>query len=246
MILNRFYRLSAVMAATLLCFNVGQADSADEFAKIHTVGVISGFENTMTFKKIGVMVFGNSEEKISIADWNINATVSDDISAALRNKFIVKPVANDAATFTEESKDFRNWKQKRFVSLPENNAIDAYIMILPSGEMDPLGSSLNIEGLGFLNHERIFGSPKLALYAIYKVYIVDAKTGARIDYGSARVHDSAFLSSASPYAPMEESAWPASVAQLSTEEKIKLKDQLIALIQKSLPYAFLNANLPLQ
>jgi hypothetical protein len=228
-----------------LCTIAYPASAADKLANIHTIGVISSFKETLELNEIGSTIFSNSKNTVSISEWKINELAVQEASSELQSKFSVKPVATDPSTFPEESADIHDWKRKRFVSLPENGDIDAYIIILPSSDPDPLGSGSNLEGLGFLKHGRIFGSSKLALYAIYKVYIIDAKTGSIIDYGSARVPDSAFLGDPSPYAPMQESQWIASASELTEEGKTELKDRFVALIRKSLPYAFYNANLPL-
>ena len=69
------------------------AATADEYANVHTIGIVSTVGGEFVVKRLGTMVFGNSETKLPIPSWGIDAWLTNAIARALSPRFAVKTIA---------------------------------------------------------------------------------------------------------------------------------------------------------
>lgn len=84
---------------TLTLTSVAHA-ADDEYANIHSVGIISALGHTATLTNVGFLVFDNTEDKFNIDDWGIDDLVIKQISTSLADRFTVKTIDYDKEAFS--------------------------------------------------------------------------------------------------------------------------------------------------
>lgn len=224
------WTILAVCAALLLA---APARAGDDYHDIHTIGVVSVIGSELTVKGIGVTVFGNDAHAEYVGRWNLDATVTQWIAAALSPRFKVKPLA----VAPERRLDCDD------VLLCVTDAVrqedvDAFLVVYPFPVDDPLGTNQRLRGLGLYRKAGLFGDAICGMYAMYRVAVIDAKSGSEIDGATARLPTGDFLGRAWPWVKMEDEYWPErGFDALDNARKQTVEERLTRLVEVSLPMA---------
>jgi hypothetical protein len=209
----------------------------DEYAKVHTVAVVSTLGASLHWETTGMTRFDYLDEPLRL-DWSVDDYVERAIAGMLRGRFVVTGKAPPRNLFEGDSNDSQLSRTARMsiAALPEAAGVDAYIVVRPSKlpNQDDMGIAVS-------HHSGAFGRELTDLRSSFVVEVFDAKTGERIDYGTAN-------------SPLEraqwglvercdEAIWANKVALLTAQQKAKIVDAVATVIDKSLPFALDNAKL---
>ncbi|MFM9864596.1 MAG: hypothetical protein ACKVRO_13415 [Micropepsaceae bacterium] len=157
--------------------------AADETAPaIKSVGVISAIGDTLTKKKVALMVFGNTEDAESIEDWQLDEFVVAEIGAQLAGRYQMKPVVYSKSDFLAKKdgifadSDFDGEERIRTVQPGPGGAPDAYIVVTKAFSSDFIArTNQHLFGTGLF--QRTGGSPRVqALFVSYEVNVIDGRT----------------------------------------------------------------------
>lgn len=228
--------LVAALAATLILTAPAKADD-DEYAAVHTVAVVSTLGGALHWETTGMTRFDYSQEPLKL-DWNIDDYVEHAIAGALRGHFKVGDKALPRGLFAGDSTDGQLSRNARSVlaGLPEAAGVDAFIVVRPSKL-----AYYDLTGIVASHHSGAFGREMTDLRSSFEVEIFDARSGERIDYGTANSpieHAQWGLTER-----CDESLWTDKQASLSALQKAKMVEAVRSVIDKSLPFALSNAKL---
>lgn len=242
---RRWVICAAAMAPLVL--GPAVASAADKYANVHTVAIVSAIGEELALTKIGTMVFGNARSVLSISDWGIDAMVTRQIASALSPRFQIKNVSADTKALAklEVPTLFSSGPSPEDVvrGLPADNGVDAYIVVSPFWTEDGYGgTNQKLGGLGLYHHETL-GDAMDAMYAFYAINVYDARTGERLDYGTARIGESNWLGKMLPWKVTSGSDWAETPGAMTDAQKADVRAAMTSLIQESLVYALQNANL---
>lgn len=209
------------------------AAGLDEYADIHTVTIISKIGDVLAIKKVGSIAFGNKEDQLPIADWNIDKSVEDQIAQLISSRFMVR-LADDQLKAAEDIKDYVQ-------HVPAEQRTDAYIVVGKASRQD-MESNQRITGLTVYRHDLIFGGHHDYIYAPYVVSVMDSKTGKTIDFGSSSLNDSR-LAADPPIAGNDEANWADGPGLFTDTQKQSVKSEMAKLISATLVHAVRRAGL---
>jgi hypothetical protein len=224
------------------------AASGDEYANIHTVGVISALGDSIDWTTVGLVVFQNQKATLPIADWKLDDDIVQRVSAALQPRFAVKKIATDVSALESlqvtdlliSTPDLENFVR----GLPASNGVDAYVIISKARLNDTVGgSNQNLWGLGVYRHPLMFGRGLFAVYADYRVIVIDARTGKQIDYGTSFAPDSSILRQRYAWHRMPRGDYAESPQTATAQQIADIKVELFKITEDSLGIALANANL---
>jgi hypothetical protein len=245
------YARPAVTLCLLTSLTISQeasAASTDEYANIHSVGVISAIGDDISLLKIGSTVFGNGKSTLRTSDWNLDQAVVQQVTEAISARFAVKPITADATPL--ETNDTRFLHDgtpdvKSFIlGLPQSNDVDAYVVVRKTLVQDIYGGTNQyLWGLGIYRHSLIFGGSRDGIYAFYAVQVIDAKTGKIIDYGTPRMSDGSILTTSLPWDSSDPADWAETPDAMTDQQKQAIKAHLLSLVEISLPRALKSAGL---
>jgi hypothetical protein len=98
--MGRFLLLFLVLLMAGVAARVGDAPAAPAVRKI---GVVSAIGDKLYLRKIGLTVFGNEAEEMTIDSWRIDDLMVAKVRAALAGRFEVRPVTYQRAPFARSS-----------------------------------------------------------------------------------------------------------------------------------------------
>jgi hypothetical protein len=218
---------------------VSALQAADEVAPtIKSVGVISAIGDTLTKKKVALMVFGNTEEVESIEDWRLDEYVAAEMAAQLAGRYQIKPVTYAKSDFLAKQdgifadSDFDGEERIRLVQPGPGGAPDAYITVTKAFSSDFIArTNQHLFGVGLF--QRTGGSPRVqALFVCYEVNVIDGRTlkymtdryprGA-LDFGVTGDYDRAAMK-------VVENRWSDGFV-MTTEQRAQTRDDIKALIK---------------
>jgi hypothetical protein len=207
---------------------------------IKTVAVISALGNTFLFERVPAKDFewlGPPDSRfLEISDWAIDPAVTRIATAALAKRFTVKPIVFRPADFS--TWDYSNLKSAA-LNLNGDPAIDAYVLILRDWRPDEIGYGVHeLGGLGFYRKDRPSGHPKLAVFASYRIVVVDALTGDTIASRTALLPSNKL-----PWLPEDAALWPKTPNDLTEPQRTMLATAETKLIDATLPRTLLQMNL---
>ena len=233
-----------MVGATFLASPIAHAASTSEFDRIHTITIVSALGDTVDMQTQGTS-FDYADYKLR-TDWSLDVQVQDYVTHALQSRFTIKKSAVDPQIFANIKSDISttplSQAEDRIAALPVKPNVDAIVVVLPyptdsTGYVSP-GFDVTY-GVPFLFND---GTTWVAV--TYEVYVLDAKTGQMIDYGSGKIPASNMLSGHSPpWAQCSNSMWADSEDKLSADQKTRIRTELWSLLTRSLPYALSGANL---
>lgn len=217
-------RLRAAMGALVCVLALSAAGPrtnslpTPDLRRIKTVAVISALGSSFQFERVRNHPFewlGSADSHfLEISDWGLDPLITDEVTAALRARFTVKPVTFQKADFMSVN----GWLLKRAaLDLNGDPSIDAYVFILRDWRPDTIGFSVHdVGGLGFYRSD---SARELAVYASYRLVVVNAYTGDTIASLPALTAKGALpaIALGSPF-------WPATPNDLTQLQR----DQLLA------------------
>lgn len=230
-------RLARAAGAIVIAIVLGAAGpytqrlSADDHHRIRTVAVIAALGDTFAFEHVRNDTLGwlkpADAHFLEISDWALDAGVAKVASAALAKSFTVKTVAFDPADFS--SWDYSLLRQDA-LDLNGDPAIDAYVFILRDWRPDTIGHSVHaLGGLGLYRQDRDGRPPRCAVFASYRIVVVDALTGAVI---AARAAD--LPHNEMPWLPVDPTLWPKTPNDMTDSQRAILQAAETKLIQATL------------
>jgi hypothetical protein len=158
-------------------------------AKPCGIGVMSAVGDRFTLRKIGVTVFGNEDNKVSLGTWGIDDFIYAKIAAALGSRRSVRRLAySKAALSAYENADvniFRNYDGELRNILREAAAKTGCQRLIAVMKTSTRFSSTNqgISGLGILATGGDLLVPKtLNLYVVISMTVYDGRTFDRVKY----------------------------------------------------------------
>lgn len=167
--------LFQVFAAGVLWIPIAAAAAdRDEYAGIHTVGVVSAIGDSFFFDNDGPSILPRGGiEPLDISSWGIDPWLEQTVKAAISTRFSVRPIevgtgAARRCTAPEQCAS----------TLPHTDNVDAYVLVYKAWIPDPITGMGNVAGLGILYHPGLFGlGTAYAIHATYGVVVIDARTG---------------------------------------------------------------------
>jgi len=248
----------AMLVAVLSAFGTqvwaDQKLKPEDRANIHVVGVLVELGDQAEIKHVAMTVFGNKTSQLPIADWGLNDLAMAEIQKALAEKYIVKPVPFDAvtmATIRDQIREGKHINVPRLLRALPASDIDAYLVLLPEDWSLPYPSNQLVYGLGVYHQSRL-SLPGLSqttesvIHVNYLCMIESAKTMKSIGFEIGATADDdkpllmQLLGSNEPVFPHSYLegviGWPIQADALSDEQKTIIKNELSALIIKSVDY----------
>jgi hypothetical protein len=227
-----------LLLALVVLTATGATVSAGEYTDIHAVAVVSAIGDSLEFTKVEFHL-GPYHAPTFPIDWGIDAWMQQQITAALSNHFVIKPVPVNRIALSQ-CDGFEQCAD----ALPKTDGVDAYILIFKHWRGDPIGGTRDIRGIGLYHNPGVIGASSTFVYAIYVVAVIDAKTGRMIGHGTGRMGEAGFLGSYDdPIEKVSEGLWADSPDQFSNEQQSSVKGTVLRLLEVSLPHALRNANL---
>jgi len=175
----------------------------DDARRIHTVAVISDVGHSFQFEHVrdrsGEWFGPPDAHFLEVSDWDLDTRITEDLSAALAARFAVRTVAFVPA-------DFSSWDysllRSATLNLNADPAIDAYVLVLRDWRGDEIGGSVHdVGGLGLYRRDR--ARHAIAVYACYRIVVVDALSGQTLASRAALMPDGTL-----PWLPVGASLWP--------------------------------------
>jgi len=157
---------------------IPQAD--DPFPNIKTVAVVSTIGDQFEFRHLGFSIFSNSDQKISIADWNLDDEIEAFARKALKDRFTVKDISFDRAALRGASLvDAQHHYNPSFPGLSASPDVDAFIVFVkhPIELLSAGAATYEGAGVGMWNHGSWVDAEAVnQIYAHYAVVLIDAHT----------------------------------------------------------------------
>jgi hypothetical protein len=233
---------TALAIALVLAPVAGVCALNDEYARIHTIAVVSALGDEVETNTVGLLRFGNSDYDLR-TDWKLDREVVAVSEKVLAARFTIKSINVDPQTFADIKHGiFDNfWHDvgRRVSALPKENGVDAYVVVFP----DP-GAQLTDKRHGLLVLRGDEQSATAIASTNYLVGVFDAATGDRIDYGSAQFPTrDAVVGFATPMANCPNAMWAEKRGQLTSDQVARMGQEFAWLIDKDIGYALASANL---
>jgi hypothetical protein len=214
--------------------------SPQDLRGIRTVAVISALGNSFVFERVSDKQFAllapPDSHFLEISDWALDQLIAKEVAAALAKHFTVKQIVFRPA-------DFSTWDssllKQAALDLNGDPAIDAYVLILRDWHWDEIGyGSHALGGLGFYRKDRETGHSKFAVFASYRIVVVDALTGDTIASREALLPDKTL-----PWLPTDASLWPKTQNDLTDEQRATLLADERKLVDATLLRTLVQMNL---
>jgi hypothetical protein len=228
-----------IFSASVLLTAPAHGDSATDYSAVHRVAIISKLGPDIHLEKIGITRFDLKNSDMAI-DWGIDDYVRSSVATMIGPRFTVIAPAIDPRIFDKPEilGHLSSEKFGKLNSVPIANRADAYIVVYPveilAGE--PAGV--------VLSHDKEFFTQHTSLSAMYWLYVIAGQTGAKLNYGTARIPASGHLGGYSiPVVGCDNDLWADSPDEFTNAQKTILKQEITVLLDKSLPFALKGAGL---
>lgn len=203
------------------------------YVHIRSIGVIAALGDTCMFEHVTDKPFqwiGPPEASfLEISDWNIDDDVTKAIGAALAPRYSVQSIPiehQDFDTWTHESLT----RHIRELPVPETR-VDAYLLVLRDWQADAIGGSDHqLAGLGLYRRDLPRRGRRVAVYASYRLVLMEPEHGGIIASPNALLPDGRL-----PSLPVSSSLWPRTQNDLTDRQHQALHAAFMALIGRSLP-----------
>lgn len=181
-------QVSGLVSAVLLgCFVVFQPANAQERKNGGTVCLMSSVGQKFELKKVGIMVFGNEQKTIPIADWKIDEKVYLKVKSLLGDRYTVKRIEISAETLQEAFDEtlgiFRDLPVHRRKILGDqlDSASCGYLLTITPGASQFNSTNQFVRGLGVVDGQGIISTYR-HVYALSQLQVFEAKTMERLDH----------------------------------------------------------------
>lgn len=217
---------------------------ADEYANIHSVGVISGIGDAVRFR-------GTSYDPIpkaigwdlAIADWKIDESVTQAITHAVAPRFIVKPIVFDRAWIYRgryaPMEPLERRLQAYVRNMPASNGVDAYIIVQKDfGALSHQRQRIALPQVAIMGLQVESGAEVLAftsknpIYIDYTIFVVEAGTGKILDHAFAEA-TGGLLDESEPII-YRDNMWANSEAEFTATQKDSLKSVIVPAVLSTL------------
>lgn len=210
-----------------------------DYGSVHRVAIISKLGANIHVEKIGITAFGSSRGDLAL-DWNVDDYVRSAIATIVGYRFTIIASGIDPNIFDrpELFGHLAGEEAEKLKSVPVADRADAYIVVYPVEVLagEPAGV--------VLSHDKEFFTQHTSLSAMYYIYVFDGRTGARLDYGTARIPANGHLGGYSiPVVDCGSDLWSDSIDQFTSIQKNSLKQEITGLLDRSLPFALNGAGL---
>lgn len=181
---------------------------------------------------VPIGTFRPDTRTVLIPDFGIDERIEQAVAVAVAPLTVVSLAPDARAAFgTCDRRTAGDMVRK----LPPRDDIDAYIAICPDESYDEVGKTmLTIRGYGLYHRWRLI-TYTTAVFAVYRVMVIDARTGETI-VGRESGIESGFLESSIPKMDVERSRWPGDSLELTPDQVLLLRDDLTRLIDESLAW----------
>jgi hypothetical protein len=187
-----------------------------------TVCVASVVGHKFDVQTIGVMVFGNKLESVSIKSWGIDGMVESDVSAVLGHHFPVRRIAVSAAALAAYKKGTHVFGRSRIGSLVatlrgSGRSCRYYVIAAPvRGQWS--NTNQTYEGLGILKRAGIIS--QYSMFALFGLAIFDGQSLERIRVPIGISLEGLFKKS-DWLRLVDESWWPASAQAAARNARLR-------------------------
>jgi len=227
-----WFKVLVAMAVSVGCVTTAAAETKAEYSDIHSICVVSRLGDTLTLSRIGLTIFGNDSQTVPIDDWKLNDAAAQILASELGSKFTIAPV------------EASGMKGCTDVHTAPDNDVDAYVILTPASEPILSKPLWHTTGIGLSSQSIPIGSDLDYIHAYTIVSVTDARTGKRIDYGTAGITKGVVLGdSVPPQAHLDASEWPDPPKPPSSDVLAKAHNTILDLLQQSVPYALQKAGL---
>jgi len=232
------FAIGLALALSTLCF----AAVADELATrdgrpIRTVAVVSRLGDTVllynTQPSVPVTVWKGNSRAIAMPDFAIDARIERAIAAALTPRFNVVQLAAGTAGERTPILDEDDVPQA-IAALPPRPDIDAYIVLCHDESSVEMGAFLTTHGLVLYRRWHPFDDIT-ALFAFYRMIVVDARTGETIANRVGGIDTSIFEPSTARR-EIDDKFWPGKDATPSPEDVPALRDEFYKFVDESIAW----------
>ena len=234
-------RFAAAVLALILGACAAEPPPAQLYADVKTIGVISDIGDRVMLKTIGATAYG-SLEVIEPVVWGVDDHVVGEVSRRLAVRFEVTPLTYDASAFDNIVRPEQPMpaadgeRQRRPIEEILRTAVTprglyAYVVITwaASSYRD---SRQVIEGLGLVRGD---GAAAPEAFAVYDITVVDGRKLTVIRRARARQKNGILLPPiAGAHRGVAAGDWVPSLATASEQQQRRLRETLLALIDRSL------------
>ena len=239
-----------ILSGVLLVAALSAANAADKYADIHTVAIISTLGDQILVEKKADVINTDLSPSVTIdSKLGIDAYISKEIASAISSRFVIADADVDPSYLTDFpiSPERLSELKERFSARPQSS-VDAFIIVHPVKYDAPsMLRTVEIARTGIvLTHTKgLFGVSDTSLNIDYMVSVLDAKTGKKIDYGTAFTRTPEFFHP-NPVPLLfcdTKKAWPQDPQHPDEAVLKQLDAEIMAVIATSLPVALNGANL---
>ena len=166
---------------------------------------------------------------LEISDWNIDDDVTKMITAALEPRYSVQAIAIEDQVFDTWTYDLLS-RRVREMPVPET-PVDAYLLVLRDWRADVIGGSVHqLGGLGIYRRDLPRGGKRVALFASYRLVLMEPEHGGILVSRAALLPDGRL-----PTLPVSSSLWPLTQNDLTDAQRKALQHDILQLLAESLP-----------
>ena len=220
----------ALLLQCSLCASAPNAPHVD----IRSIGIIAALGDTCMFERVGNAPFewiGSPQASfLEVSDWGIDDAVIKAITGTLDTHYTIQSIAiehQDFDTWTDHSLALR----VRELPVPET-PVDAYLLILRDWRGDEIGnSSHQVAGLGLYRRDLPHGGRRTAVFASYRLVVVEPDRGRIIASRAVSLPDGRL-----PWLAISPALWPRTQNDLSGAQRETLQADFIKLIDATLPF----------
>jgi hypothetical protein len=239
-----------VLAAIAMSGCATPTVAPEKAARIKSVAVLTAVPEHLQWEFIGLLVFFNRSDTVPV-DWRFNDHVAAKAAAELAAKFQVKRVEYDREKLSNQlvvrnlvdviASEARVGEVVK--SLVRAGEVDAYVVVRRASIEDLIGRSYErLEGFGLYKR-----GAYVAPFAMLHVEVIDGNSFEILASSMMRLPEpSAFGIHLPSYEFVDRSWWRDSFAEMSDQEKERLRKAIIGLIDKSLPFTFRRIGLTQQ
>jgi hypothetical protein len=202
------------------------------------VGIISHLGEKFHVRQIGITVFGNESNEVSVESWRIDDLVVARITGALGRRATVQRIAYHKEAFAslETMKLFRDIDAEVGESVRTLAAGTHCVryLIVTDGISGYGGTNQSLDGLGIVAGKKPFFTGDLYnLYTLILLRVYDGETFARLKRKFATTGESTFMTMiGGPHREVDQSFWPAPPD--AAVQNAKLRDAVRELVGRSL------------
>jgi len=201
------------------------------------VGIVSAIGDELHLRKIGLTVFENGAQEMTIDSWHLDELMIAKVRADLSGRFDVRPVTYQRAPFAALVAEKQIFSQDRRSALVHAGVspqgLDAYLVITKT--RGPYGQTKqSLLGLGLVEGGTALFGTQVYAYANYELGMVDGRTWAVSEEAKAFLPPRSLSEIGGVSRKVDKSLWPASPDAAANQ---RLKAAFADLIDKSLPCA---------